>query len=421
MGARETPSLENGYEPRFEAMCGALDSVREHFLYSTEQERAAAHPPWSSAASAAEEAAHAPRAQNAGGGQRYKSAHFESPSAARSPMKRIPLPPVPNGWYKALYSDALEVGDVKPLSILDQEFVAYRGEDGQVRLMDGYCPHLGAHLAHGGKVKGNALICPFHNWTWDGSTGSCLDVPYSEQIPPRARTRTYPTREQNGYVMFWFHSEQAPPTFDIDVIPETADPSYRLYKRVDWQIRSHIQEVYENVVDVAHFRSLHQMDVQSVSWEPVGASDAPTVKLHINLVRESEEQSGADGGTEIESYMYGPGLQVTRLSGKMKGVSVNSLTPLGDEKLEVGHAYYVERSDPASEKEVESFWDYYMDDHALDFNIWNNKRYLENPVLAKGDGDVASFRRWFKQFYPASNATTAEHAAGPVKEHHRHE
>lgn len=317
-------------------------------------------------------------------------------------MKRIPLPTVPNGWYKALYSDEIARGAVKPLSILDREFVAYRGEDGGVRLTEAYCPHLGAHLGHGGIVRDNALVCPFHNWKWDGTSGRCLEVPYSDQIPARAQIRTFHTREQNGYVMFWFHSEGLEPSYDIDVISETSDPTYRLYKRARWEISSHIQEIYENVVDVAHFRSLHQMDVRSVTWEPVGRADSPTVRLHINLARDSDEQSGAGGQTEIESFMYGPGLQVTRLAGKMKGVSVNSLTPLGDERVEVGHAYYVERSDAASEKEVEAFWDYYMDDHALDFNIWSNKRYLEKPILANGDGDVASFRRWFRQFYPAS-------------------
>jgi len=318
-------------------------------------------------------------------------------------MKRIPLPAVPNGWYKALYSDEIAVGEVKPLSMLDREFSAYRGQDGAVHITDAYCPHLGAHLAYGGTVEGNALVCPFHNWRWDGESGRCLGVPYSDQIPERAQIQTYPTREQNDYVMFWFHSEELAPTFEVDVIPETSDPAYRLYKRARWEVSSHIQEIYENVVDVAHFRSLHQMDVRSVSWEPVGGGDAPTVRLHVNLVRDSDEQSGDDGQTEIESFMYGPGLQVTRLTGKMKGVSVNSLTPLGDELLEVNHAYYIERSDPASEKEIEAFWDYYMDDHALDFNIWNNKRYLEKPVLANGDGDVASFRRWFRQFYPAAH------------------
>jgi hypothetical protein len=104
--------------------------------------------------------------------------------------------------------------------------------------------------------------------------------------------------------------------------------------------------------------------------------------------------------------MYGPGLQVTRLSGRMRGVSVNSLTPLADEQVAVEHAYYVERSDPSTEKEVEAFWDFYMQDHYLDFQIWNHKRFLERPMLAAGDGDVAMFRRWFGQFYSGSEVTT---------------
>jgi hypothetical protein len=68
-------------------------------------------------------------------------------------------------------------------------------------------------------------------------------------------------------------------------------------------------------------------------------------------------------------------------------------------------------SSGVAEKEVEAFWDYYMDDHALDFQIWNHKRYLDRPVLATGDGDVASFRRWFRQFYSPSESTAAASAS----------
>ncbi len=322
-------------------------------------------------------------------------------------MKRIPLPTVPNGWYKALYSDELGVGEVKPLSILGRAFSIYRGEDGAARITDAYCPHLGAHLGHGGKVEGNAVVCPFHGWRWDGATGRCLEVPYSKKIPARAEIATYPTREQNGYVMLWYHADGVAPLFEVELIPETSDPRYRQYKRMRWELDSHVQEIYENIVDVAHFRSLHQMDVQKISWGSVGGENSPTVRLHVDLVRDNLEQAAEGGKTEIESFLYGPGLQVTRLSGKMRGVSVNSLTPLGDEKVEVGHTYYVERSNPASEREVEAYWDYYMQDHFLDFRIWNHKRFLEHPILASGDGDVAAFRRWFRQFYTASNTEEA--------------
>jgi len=321
--------------------------------------------------------------------------------------KRIPLPPVPDGWYRAVFSDELATGDVKPLSILGRELVAWRGEDERVRVVDAYCPHLGAHLGHGGRVEGGDVVCPFHGWRWNGDDGRCVAIPYSKRIPANARIRSYEVREQNGYAMIWIHARGAAPWFEVPVIPETDDPGFRVYRRNRWVLDSHIQEIYENVVDVQHFKSLHQMDVERASWEPVGSPDGPIVRLAVDMRRDSEAQAGEEGRTEIESFMYGPGLQVTRLSGKLRGVSVNSLTPIGDEKVEVAHTYYVELSDPSTEKEVEAFWEYYVDDHRLDFQIWNNKIYQPRPVLADEDGDVAGFRRWFRQFYSSESPPDA--------------
>src|SRR5690606_35854405 len=43
----------------------------------------------------------------------------------------------------------------------------------------------------------------------------------------------------------------------------------------------------------------------------------------------------------------------------------------------------------------------YVHDIAQDFDIWQNKRYTERPVLADGDGPVGPYRKWCRQFYPA--------------------
>jgi hypothetical protein len=34
-----------------------------------------------------------------------------------------------------------------------------------------------------------------------------------------------------------------------------------------------------------------------------------------------------------------------------------------------------------------------------DLPIWENKVYLESPVLCDGDGPIAKYRKWFQQFY----------------------
>ena len=87
--------------------------------------------------------------------------------------------PIPYGWFAICYSDELQAGQVKPLNYFDQELVVWRGDDGNARVLDAYCPHLGAHMGYGGKVDGNHLQCPFHAWRWNGE-GAAVAIPYSK-------------------------------------------------------------------------------------------------------------------------------------------------------------------------------------------------------------------------------------------------
>src|SRR5208337_1884068 len=112
-------------------------------------------------------------------------------------MSRFPFPRYPNGWFQVAYGDEIAKGSVQRLQYFGQELVAFRGDDGALRVLDAYCPHLGAHLAIGGKVIGNTLRCPFHGWRFDGE-GQCVEVPYAKKIPPKGQTRAWPVVERNG-------------------------------------------------------------------------------------------------------------------------------------------------------------------------------------------------------------------------------
>ena len=69
-------------------------------------------------------------------------------------MSRFPFSRYPNGWFQIAYSDELEKGQVVPLRYFGKDLVLFRTEGGEAQLLDAYCPHLGAHLGHGGKVQG---------------------------------------------------------------------------------------------------------------------------------------------------------------------------------------------------------------------------------------------------------------------------
>ena len=49
-----------------------------------------------------------------------------------------------------------------------------------------------------------------------------------------------------------------------------------------------------------------------------------------------------------------------------------------------------------------------------DFRIWGNKRYLEQPALAAGDGPIGIYRRWARQFYEEPAGTVELPAAEPL-------
>jgi nitrite reductase/ring-hydroxylating ferredoxin subunit len=114
-------------------------------------------------------------------------------------MSRFPFPRYPNGWFQVAYSDELTNGGVLPIEYFGKHAVLFRTEDGTPALLDAFCPHLGAHLGHGGKVKGGCIECPFHAWRYD-TAGTCVEVPYAPKAPTRAKVKPWTMVERNGLI-----------------------------------------------------------------------------------------------------------------------------------------------------------------------------------------------------------------------------
>ena len=103
-------------------------------------------------------------------------------------MYRYPFTPYPNGWFRLAYSHEVARSSIRRISAVGQELIVFRGEDGRAHVLDAHCLHLGADLAAGGKVEGNIVVCPFHNWQFAGD-GQCVKIPHCEKIPKKAVTR----------------------------------------------------------------------------------------------------------------------------------------------------------------------------------------------------------------------------------------
>src|SRR5215510_13488200 len=171
-------------------------------------------------------------------------------------QKSFYIPPIPNGWFQVAYSDELAPGQVMPLDYFGGSLVLFRTESGEAKVLDAFCPHLGAHLGYGGKVEGGCIRCPFHAWKFDGS-GACTEIPYANKIPPKAKLRTWSVREVAGLIMVWHHAAGDAPGWDLPEVPEYGDAEWTDYERRRWKIKTRNQEMAENAVDSAHFKYVH--------------------------------------------------------------------------------------------------------------------------------------------------------------------
>jgi cholesterol 7-dehydrogenase len=88
----------------------------------------------------------------------YQPAGRENPQRARRRLATYTFP-YPNGWYRLCDSHELKPGEVRDIAILGHDFAVFRGElSGRVGVVDAYCPHLGAHMAIGGKASVAAFV-----------------------------------------------------------------------------------------------------------------------------------------------------------------------------------------------------------------------------------------------------------------------
>ena len=138
-------------------------------------------------------------------------------------------------------------GDIKHVAALGQHFAVFRGEkSNEAHVLDAYCSHLGADLTSGGKVIGDLIQCPFHQWQFDGNTGDCVRG-CSEKVKSSASIRRWHCTEVNGMIMVWYHAEEdlAPEWYPCP-IEEVNQGLWTYQGRNEYHVTCHLQDIPEN-------------------------------------------------------------------------------------------------------------------------------------------------------------------------------
>lgn len=315
------------------------------------------------------------------------------------------------GWFQVGWSSEFPTGVARPVRAFGDDLVIYRGESGQLHALNAHCPHMGAHLGHGGRVEGDALVCPFHGWAWD-EKGTNISIPGDS--PKRAvRTGCRSVVENCGLVLLWNHSGGAVPEYDVPALVPNEDIFHPILPGASksWEVGFPPHVVAANAIDSAHFVEVHKAGSPPTIMNIV--DEGPVLRVSQEIVYGAgKKQSwltpeGPRKG-ELEITLFGLGLSHTKFVGSDDAVNLVAVTPVDDQTSIFRMTNWVPLDTDYARRVAEQF-----KQAERDFVIWENMRFIEKPPLMRSESQpYLAFKRWSERLYQDAQAGNLFAATG---------
>ncbi len=160
-------------------------------------------------------------------------------------------------WVAACLSSELPEQDGAPLRLrlLGEDLIAFRDTNGEVGIVDAYCPHRRAPLFFG-RNEECGLRCVYHGWKFDRH-GTCVDMPSEPAgttLQAKVKILSYPTYEKAGIVWTYMGpKDKQPPVPDYEWmrVPNTHLFISKTFQNCNWL------QGLEGALDTAHSSFLH--------------------------------------------------------------------------------------------------------------------------------------------------------------------
>lgn len=327
------------------------------------------------------------------------------------------------GWFCVGFSKEVPVGAVVIAGFFGADVVLYRGESGAIYATEPHCPHLGAHIGHGGTVSGDEVVCPFHGLRFNAN-GDCTRE-YQEGKVSNGKLRHHRVIERAEIIFVWNGPDEA--FFEFPYVEGEADGWFP-HTTYQTTLDAKSYSVIENIIDYGHLGPVHMgNDVEEIDpFTPNGK--LATVCYDITMTNRPVYDAihGKFGfilkyflkdkltvRLRLHSTLFGLGLLHAEFqvwNHGFDGWHVRTMVlPTPNKHGVLDYRYAVQFKPPQGESDSiktrlkykflvpfackENFEEVHQE-----FPILENLRYNEKPMLAVGDGPIIQYRKWAAQF-----------------------
>ncbi len=334
--------------------------------------------------------------------------------APRDEASRVGIAPYPSGWFGLAFSDEIAPGAMKRAQLAGREVVLFRTESGVAAVFEAHCPHLGAHFGHGGCVVGETLRCPMHDFRFD-TEGACVAAGAGHTHTPSAKAGVVPVREIDGVILAWSHPTRATPSWEPPSL--AGDLAGGPVRRHRLTIRSHVQELAENLFDAAHLTAVHGYQSPEMDGRP--STEGPVIRGRTRMrhITQLGRHFTREVNVDVRNTMHGLGIVCFDSVADPGGLAFRGVftwNPIAPGLVDFRLSVWVRAVDAglAAMPLFRSLPDRTQRDlmgRMLVFNmlrdirqdqaVLEHKRHLARPGLSDGDAAIPVFRKWARQFY----------------------
>ncbi len=317
----------------------------------------------------------------------------------------------PSGWFLIGLSNEFPKGKVKPIKVFDRELVGFRTLSGTIAFLDAYCPHLGAHLGHGGCIVGETIRCPFHGLCFN-TNGQCVKTYSKNSSSEKLLIKKWSVYENAGLIFIWYdQDESSNPLWEIPHFnPEGCSP-YLAYSSI---VPAHPLDTNENSVDIRHFFDVHNVSDLEILEQAKMENHIFHSRYRLNRqgIRFLKQNFIAD----VDIYLYGLGYTVVNMylaKYQIKTRLMTFYTCIDKEQTKMTIIFTITEMNIQNAQVWLKIFPKKLINYFLsrilflisisevknDIKIWKNKKYLTCPKLMVEDASIAKYRQWTKQFF----------------------